>query len=101
MYNFNSCSLFKIAVARRFVHKKRRVLYMGKKNTFWAELREDSHRIDVKSVVSFCVVLALVAIAMCVINIMEESWRMAVVTGGMAVWIAVTLLIWWIMKNMV
>lgn len=72
---------------------------MGKKNTFWAELREDSRRIDVKSVVSFCVVLALVAIAMCVINIMEESWRMAVVTGGMAVWIAVTLLIWRIMKH--
>ncbi len=72
---------------------------MGKKNSFLAELIEDSRGIDVKRVAEFCVVLILGAIAMCMVNVWAGSWRMVFVTGGIAVWVSITLLIWRLTKK--
>lgn len=65
---------------------------MNGRSTTLRLVKEDSKRIDSKSLVMCCMILFGVALSMCIINILVQTWIMVYITGGVALWILLTLL---------
>lgn len=64
---------------------------MRNRESLWKEIKADAQKLDGRSVVFLLVILAIVASAMCLVNVSVGAWRMAFVTGGMALWIIGTI----------
>ncbi len=67
---------------------------MEKKYSKLQLIKEDSKRIDAKSLIMCCMILVGVAISMCIINVIVKSWIMAFITGGIGLWILLTLAVY-------
>lgn len=55
---------------------------MKTKRSLLLTIKDESGRLDLHNMQSFCTLFVLVGFIMCIVNLLADSWRMALITGG-------------------
>ena len=73
--------------------------YVGDKFKLLSQLREDANKIDTKSLYICCLIFGVVAIFMTFVNLISKETEMAFITSGIAMWIAISIIGYKILKK--
>ncbi|MCI9136237.1 MAG: response regulator [Lachnospiraceae bacterium] len=72
---------------------------ISKQKNLLQMLKKEAWELDDGTLLNFCTCLTVIGFLMCAMNLVVCSWTMAIITGGIGIWMAVNRIVFRIRKN--